>query len=103
MMAVVYAQYIARKEERLGVSSNQIRNAFLLPFNHLKFKSNLVYHYIGYADSNLSIADSQEYTKIHTLLIDTKHLMQAAQKHTLVEINRLSRIIEQNIQKLNNY
>ena len=91
---VVYAQYIARKGEELEISPNKIRNAFLLPFSHLKFKSNSVYHYIGYADSDLSIADGQEYTKIHTLLIDTKHLMQAAQKNSLDDINHLSRIIE---------
>lgn len=94
---VVYAQYIAQKRGELGVSPSKIRNAFLLPYDYLKFGSNSVYYYIGYADSGLSVVDDHEYTNIHTLLIDTKHLMQAAQKNTLDEINRLSRIIELNI------
>lgn len=94
---VVYAQYIAQKTEKLGISSSKIRNTFLLPYDRIKFNSNSVYHYIGYADSDLSITDNQEYTKIHTLLIDTKHLMQSAQKNTLDEINHLSQIIELNI------
>jgi len=96
---VVYAQYIARKGDELGISSSKIRNIFLLPCDHLKFKDDSAYFYIGYADSDLSIVDGQDYTKIPTLLIDTKHLMRAAQKNSLDETIELFQLIEHHIEK----
>ncbi|HDR1063320.1 TPA: LlaJI family restriction endonuclease [Pasteurella multocida] len=96
---VVYAQYIAQKGNKLGISPNKIRNAFILPCDRLKFKNNSTHNYIGYADSALSVADDQEYTKIHTLLIDTKHLMHVAQKSSLDEIIKLSQLIEYHIEE----
>lgn len=100
---VVYAQYIAQKANKLSISPNKIRNAFILPCDRLKFKNNSTHNYIGYADSALSVADDQEYTKIHTLLIDTKHLMHVAQKSSLDEIIKLSQLIEYHIEESHIY
>lgn len=93
---VIYAQYIAGNKE-IDVSPNQIRNIFMLPTNKGNHQDN--YHCIGYAQMDWSEIE-QEYSKIYTILADTKHLMQ---NHSMQssEIEKLSALIEQQISNPN--
>lgn len=92
---ITYAQYIYENKE-LNQSRENIHNIFILPFNKLNYENNVNnddYHCIGYVDSNLSDVN-MTYAKIYTILIDTKHLMKNSTSSNLVEIDRLSNMIE---------
>lgn len=91
---VVYAKYI---DNHKGIKyfKNDIYNIFILPFDKLNTKNNIQDDYvcIGYVDSNL-FDENIQYTKIYTVLVDAKHLIKNHNIRNLVEINRLSRVIE---------
>ncbi|VTU08940.1 LlaJI restriction endonuclease [Actinobacillus indolicus] len=100
---IVYAQYIASNRKDLKYSAGIIRNIFILPFNKIdwekQYNGNKItrdnYHYIGYAESEWFSSDiNNEYTKVHTVLVDTKHLIKNNISVNTNEIKELSELIE---------
>lgn len=92
---VLYAHFIATKSIE-NIESNYIRNVFIMPFNAQQNNSS-IYQYVGYAHLEWFTKGEnagEEYTKIYTILMDTKHLMNNLVSKNLHEIKKLSCIIE---------
>lgn len=89
---ITYAQYIDAQIDNNKFPFCKVRNVFLLPFNSSENNCQ-PYFYAGYATAEW-LANKYEYKNIHTILVDTKHLMKSSSDMNNKEIKKLSKFIE---------
>lgn len=71
---ITYGDYLKKNGK---VKVEDIRNAFILPYNmyNNKFNTSELIHYIGFSMAEWKDNDSNKYESIYSFLVDTKHVI----------------------------
>lgn len=88
---IVYAEYI---EQKFGVDSKDIYNAFLMPFQ--SDDEEQPYKFVGVGTGDWKPQEKQ-YEYVLGLLMDTRYIMDNYAKHNLNEIDALTDLIEKSL------
>lgn len=94
---ITYGDHIANNNEIYKINSNNIFNAFILPYNKNKnnFNLNNNIEYLGFAESDWrKKTTSHNYEKIALIFVDTKYLIDCYFKKDKFEIQSLIKSIE---------
>lgn len=101
---ITYAEYLENDKSIKPTGRKKpydsIKNAFIMPFDELK-NANYKdkdghYAYIGYATAEWK-NDNKEYEYVLGILVDTKYLISCVTKHSMQEINTLTKYIDKNL------
>jgi len=95
---ITYGKHISGMNE---VPANNVFNAFIMPFQS---KTEEFYKFvsIGTADWESYTIESMNYVYVLGILVDTKHLISSYSKHNEIEIEQLSDLIEESLEKYKN-
>lgn len=91
---ITYGDYLKKNS---NIKVNDIRNAFILPYNMCsnKFNTNELIHYIGFSVAEWKENTENKYESIYAFLIDMKHVIQLWNKHNHEnDIDTLINLIE---------
>lgn len=91
---ITYGDYLKKNS---NIKVNDIRNAFILPYNMYsnKFNTNDLIHYIGFSMAEWKENTENKYESIYAFLIDMKHVIQFWNKHNHEDdIDTIIKLIE---------
>lgn len=90
---IVYGEFV---EENKGYSSNQIYNAFIMPYNAKLHNDSEPYMFVGIGTADWKpIESNKKYHNVLGILMDTRYLINTYSKHNSMEIETLANMIEE--------
>lgn len=92
---IVYGEFV---EKNKGYNSNEIFNAFVMPFNAKEKGCEQPYKFVSVGTADWKPNDSDKnYHYVLGILLDTRHIIDTYAKHNLSEIEEMSELIEQSL------
>jgi hypothetical protein len=99
---ITYGEYLSNSKatifEKREYPFSEIYNAFIMPYRSIGDEK---YEFVGFARADWK-DDRFSYEKVLGILVDTKHLLNITTKKKRTEILKLSVLIENTIEELNN-
>lgn len=96
---ITYGEYIAAKH---FAESNDIYNAFVMPYSAGENDEPLKFVSVGTADWIEYSAETENYKYVLGILLDTKHIIQTYTRHNAREILKMSQLIVNAISEYRN-